>query len=195
MLHFVANPCQKRRRKKKEKKKKSNFFSLKLVSLGSKKKQWKDFLPTLWGVMRLSFCIPLIIYCPVIFPSLEHVEEYCDIFLRTFFARKRTKWMSVLTYSTYPLMFLFSHHLWTFTRLQIPHMKQKFIQRINLLFHSSGGEKKYVKQDESDYKSKRRGAAFQNRSAVASIKYLLKFKIWALFSFKFLEGIHFFVRG
>lgn len=66
--------------------------------------------------------------------------------------------MSVLTYSTYPVMFLFSHRLWTF------HCNHKqngnSSQGINLWFHTSvephwrkgGGQ--YVRQDgESDDES------------------------------------------
>lgn len=80
------------------------------------------------------------------------------------FPKKRTKWISVLTYSTYPLMFLFPYNLWMFTKLHCNHnWNLRFIPRIKLLFHS-------LSQDESDYESRERAG---NTVVVAFIKHML----------------------
>lgn len=88
--------------------------------------------------MRLSFCILLIIYCPVMFPSLEHVEEYCDMFLRTFVEKKNK--MNVCAYLQYLSLnvSVFPSFVDVHLAPLYAQLKQICIPRIHLLFHSGG---------------------------------------------------------
>lgn len=62
VLQFVANPCQKRRKKE------SNLFSLKLVSLWSKEKQWKDFFSLRHHETLLLYSINYLLSCYISIP-------------------------------------------------------------------------------------------------------------------------------